>query len=290
MADTWLYYQLFSGSSGREDWLLTEAVAPAVDWCRPGARRWFFLRYFDERGPHVRFRVLAPLADTIAVQRRFEPHIRDVLTRATLLPSDPLARLVKVPPYLAPTGRHIGFNHAVYEPEVHKYGGLVGVAKAEAGFQASSEAVLALLGAGVGSPAERAGLCVHLMHKTVEASLPGHAAAGFWSAYVDHWSGGATTRGAQVRARLHRALGSHVELLADQAAASADRPEVAAAADVLTDGVSRSLQGGPVPPEVQLMHHVHLTNNRLGVLPVEEALFAAVAATLAGLAPAAVVG
>lgn len=280
--NSWLYVQIFAGSTGREDWVVTDVVGPALEWLDPTAGRWFFLRYFDERGPHVRLRVRLALEPGLVFQRRLDQHLQRVLPRCQSLPAPPLKRLVRTPPYLAPTGRHVGFNYAVYEPEVDKYGGRHGVACAEGMFQTSSEVAVELLRAGIGDAVDRAGLSIHLMECLVRGCLPEDRREPFWRSYVDHWSGGATARGRDVRRRVGAALDTRGAVLSESAERWRATDVAIDAGKRLQAGMSMALEaslrspGSPSAEELMLQH-LHLTNNRLGVIPVEEALFGSVA-------------
>lgn len=284
----WLYYQIFPGGPGREDRVVTDLLAPSVSRLEgvPEVDRWFFLRYFDERGHHIRFRVGGTVAATVQVQEWFEPAARRAIDEMADLPAAAPAALVRSPQYLADIGRHVGVHHAIYEPEVHKYGGLAGVRAAERVFQRSSELAVRVVEAGIEGPVSRGGAAVHLMVEVVDSLLPAEARAGLWRRYVQHWSGGAGARGDQVRARLAAGIDEVGDAL--HAAARTWRDErvdldedVADLVDALR--ASTAAAAGDVPAAVLLFHHLHLTNNRLGIRPAEEALLGTVAAQRQGV-------
>src|SRR5262245_5701496 len=123
-AMTWSYVKIHHnpGPSGETtDRILCEAVAPSLREMRNEGLydAYFFLRYIDETGPHVRLRTN---------KEALESRLRDSIA----------LRLAGV----APDSQ---ITPARYEPEVAKYGGVEGMALAEAQFHASSEFALACL-------------------------------------------------------------------------------------------------------------------------------------------------
>jgi len=117
----WSYVKIHHnpGPSGETtDSILCEAVAPSLREMHGeglyGA--YFFLRYTDETGPHLRLRVN---------KEALESRLRDSIA----------LRLAGV----APDSQ---ITPARYEPEVAKYGGVGGMALAEAQFHASSDFAL----------------------------------------------------------------------------------------------------------------------------------------------------
>ena len=67
---TWLYLKLYPGRLDLLDAVATDVVGPFVTQHRVEWSRWFFLRYHDASGPHVRLRMsLEPdAADAIALE------------------------------------------------------------------------------------------------------------------------------------------------------------------------------------------------------------------------------
>jgi len=261
-APEWLHYALYPGDGARLDRVVREVVAPAV--ARAGVagppRRWFFLRFTDELGPHVRLRFAGGQGAVDAIHQAVDPALRRALREVTAPPRE------RTPPGI--TGCHQGF----YEPELDRYGGRAGVALAEAVFEVSSEVTLALLGR-ADVAARRRALALTLMRRAARSTLREADLPGLWTRYERHWSGGAGPAAATRRAR-------YQELARARAARARERmAEVAADATVgrLLEAYAGALQvhrdrlaAGAVA------HHVHLTNNRLGIPPAEEGYLARV--------------
>ena len=109
----------------KADRILVELVAPLVEslTARGWIDGWFFIRYYEE-GSHLRLRFLA---SPDLLQDRVQPRILETVSAP---PARALLERVEWRPY---------------EPEIERYGGPEGVLRAEAWFQSSSAAAVALL-------------------------------------------------------------------------------------------------------------------------------------------------
>lgn len=282
MKDEWLYYKLYPGGFGRLDEALA-ALATLVERHTPSIRRWFFIRYVDEVGPHLRFRVL-PEPDRVA-------HLHQALWAATAgwlaeraPPAQPRTWLtVEDKPRHPYSSTTKALELAVYEPECKKYGGVRGVELAEQIFQVSSTFVLRATGRGSSDGLTRAAIARAVMVPLVDGCM-GSAAGEFWSQYAGYWLRG-------VRA-------DHLSMEVSEA-----RRDVKAVADLLQAAWSEGPTGADLdrerdayvaavhqyleqatadtgrPLHALLFHQVHMTNNRLGLSPVEESIVALPLAT-----------
>lgn len=275
----WLHYELYPGGPLKLDQVVRDVVRPAVIAATAAGppQRWFFLRYADELGAHVRLRFGGPRGVVNEICRRVDPLLRRLLDGVARSPSP------RPPTGAWPTqGGHpgpAGCYHGFYQPELDKYGGPVGVDIAEALFQASSRVVLAMLtDAEAAVSTGRRALALVLMREAVRSTVDAADAPAFWNAYESHWSGGP--------AQTARLESGYRRLARDRAASAEHRmtqlevdssvgPLVAdyraalrtCRADLLTAGV-------PVLPGQAAFQQVHLTNNRLGIPPAEEAYLA----------------
>ncbi|MFF9345837.1 lantibiotic dehydratase [Streptomyces sp. NPDC014734] len=125
LGDEWLYLKLH-GSVRTQDDLLRDRVPELVDLAgRHGADRWFFVRYTDDRGHHLRLRLHGACPRTLwaaaapAVGALLRQWQRDGLLR--------------------------GHTLAQYEPETERYGGPAARDAAEDVFRYDSEAAVELL-------------------------------------------------------------------------------------------------------------------------------------------------
>lgn len=259
-----VYWQVIHQGFSLDDAAITQVVKPAVsNWC-PRAE-WHFLRYFDERGPHLRLRVVPPDPDKVGdlingLTRELEDRLSALLVGASA--SDhrqtSLFDQSDVP---LPLTRDSGVHLALYEPEISKYGGEDGLSKAVQIWASSTKEALRYLSP-QWKPEQRlsmaAGHC-YLATKTFFGDDT-NMMRRFWTRYALFWSGGN-------QERLNQLSSDSVlsELLSSSAAAArVDSND----SEALWPGNLAELCDGDVN---QLNHQVHLHNNRLGLPPVDEA-------------------
>ncbi|GAA3535403.1 hypothetical protein GCM10022222_18760 [Amycolatopsis ultiminotia] len=245
----WQYWRVYVSDLAEVTRLLDEVVRPALDRHRDAVRRWFYLQYMDLSGLQLRLRVRAEPAQGVAdeLERRFAERGAEVLPRR-------------------------------YEPELAKFRGRAGVELAEQIAHLGSETALKLL---PGRASSRRVTQAAAHTSLVVAGLPAAQRVSFLHQYAWYWSG----KGA--RTTVWRP---------PMAAARPDDPSAVTKATRLQDGVSRLLEVDeigiplrryaglfwrlyhesprPVLPYRAAFQHIHLMNNRLGVVPGEEAQIA----------------
>lgn len=120
----WLYLTLYGPAHGQDE-LLRTRFAELVGTAREhGVDRWFFIRYTDARGHHLRVRLHGP-PDAL-----WSGAVRAI--------GDLLARWQKA----GLIGEHL---LGQYDPEVERYGGVAALIDAERVFEADSETAIRLL-------------------------------------------------------------------------------------------------------------------------------------------------
>jgi ABC-2 type transport system ATP-binding protein len=284
----WLSYLVFPGGSAGMD-VAIQAAGRVLDRTTRGADfdRWFFQRGSDERGPHVRIRVRPRVGREASFQRRYERVISACL--ADLRRHTPVHRQP-----LLPTARessaaaHLGAYRTGYEREFERLGGIAGADRAERLFQVSSHLaveVLPLL-----APARsRAGFALAMMEAAIDVALAPDARRVFWSAYVRYWISDETPEGQRLRVGLARQAARIGEDLRDVGDGLRANPGVQSLVTEYQRSLAATLQlevdAGFAPSDDLVSDHVHLTNNRIGISPVEETLLALV--LLQGLGEAA---
>lgn len=256
----WLYYRIFVRDQRDLTPLINHTVrrivaaAHALD--PQGA--WFFLRFVDECGMQVRLRHHGSLDAVAAVESEADRILADTTA---------------MPPELARA--HRGHAKGLYEPEYAKFGGATGVRLAERASQASSEAVLSLIGPDF--PRLRLG---HALAATLAALelLPADQRLSFVYHMTWYWTGQNGDRSGPVRVQV-------------DAAARRISPDLRRLLALVRGGPYRSVHeeyrlglrvlleqhraaGIPRTAPHLLFHLIHLTNNRLGVRPTEEAVLA----------------
>ncbi|MEV4279893.1 thiopeptide-type bacteriocin biosynthesis protein [Actinoplanes xinjiangensis] len=278
------WYSLHIHRYDEQDRLLLDAVVPLLDRLRPDGH--FFLRYW-KGGHHVRLRLRGPagLADTAAEALRdhcarhpagagfdVAAFRQAQLTMAAL--EDEQTDDIQPPDTV---------RAAEYQPEFDKYGGPAGVAAAERFFQVSSDAVLAELPRLVDHPARRLGTAFATMLRSLTAA--GHTPADtarFFADYCLLWSPYVFDA---FLATWPRLLSAHAPGLSRHAAAllaSAEPGPVGTAVRSALNAADHevlaaiTLAGPGAPPrrrrQVLLTGYLHTHNNRLGLIPQQEAL------------------
>jgi thiopeptide-type bacteriocin biosynthesis protein len=299
----WASFHIFRRQE--PDALLRGCLVPALDRWR--ARGWvkqaFFLRYW-QGGPHLRLR-MQPVAQHAT---RLRDDARALLTgylaehpetvafdaERELLAQKELHRLEygdDGDPTLYPDNT---VHELPYLREYERYGGSDGILLAEEQFDASSTLVLRHL-CGHGQATQRLVTAFRLMLVAARAfGMQGRQAASYFRVYRQGWArylpGKQQSAEAQFAARFQRQAPALVKVaqqtLRDPAGedpaarawyatllATRERlAEIDAAKLFLLTGVWQDMAmhlGGVLP--YMLFHFLHLTNNRLGILPPEEA-------------------
>jgi len=275
---TWLYLKLYPGRLELLDDTVRVVAAPLAAAAADHASRWFFLRYVDAAGPHIRLRLLTPLdaADEVAAA------LPDQLTALRGLTGRPAARPA-APPLTLP-GTPAAPEEAappearldVYEPEYAKWGEPRYMAAVEDAFQRSSELAVRLLAEMDGGLATRlaVGRC---LFGGLLAALPVSDAARerFLASHFEWWTGGARSGVGPARREAAAAASREMEPeVTARVREIASSPVVGAAPGVFAASVTEMLPlADPARKPLFLAFHLlHLMLNRLGVTPDEEAV------------------
>jgi thiopeptide-type bacteriocin biosynthesis protein len=300
---------------GLQDEFLLDGLAPVLESLRASGAltRWFFLRYW-QGGHHVRVRLRladaeAELALAEAV-KRFESYLavcpggRDFDTEAFHQDAQPTMAALEgeLPQEIRPPDT---VWPAVYEPEYGKYGGVRGVAIAEEYFHRSSDVALAALRTVSGASGKRLGAAFTMMLRGLRAAgMPPAAMADFFAHYCLVWAPYVFDQflatWPELLARRRQPMRTHAAAVLTAGPGAADPFSCAvrqawgqvgqAAAEVLPEvtlagpAASRQRRG-----QVLLVSYLHTHNNRLGLIPEQEAFLSYLAhhvlSECAGTAP-----
>jgi len=285
-ADQWWFVRIYTRGFDGGDPLIGDLLPPIIAEARArGIRRWFYIRYLDEGGPHVRLRVLGrrPVLDHLQrVHHELEADLGDLLSAR---PAEHC--------FIAPVDRRAyegrsatGVRASIYEPEVAKYGGPVGLGLAEELFEFSSDLGLWACGR-FGKGHDRAGLAALLLADGVAALVDGpHSrvpsrqridADAYWDRHLHWWTAELGSKGPAARSSMRERVDERRERVGDSMERVSALPGVDAwrrrwrtAVDAYLHraqavGVERS-------PQHLTFHHGHMMLNRLGFLPREEAV------------------
>ncbi|GFH33837.1 lantibiotic dehydratase C-terminal domain-containing protein [Streptomyces pacificus] len=307
--EEWLYARVHHTGHQDGELLLADLVPRWVETAeRAGVRRWFFIRYADASGPHlrVRFRGTPAVLDDCweAGRALWKEH----------LPPPAGGEVQRLHPRAEeglPGRGSRRLSLGLYGREHHYYGSAPAVDVAEEVFQTSSELSLAAVRATGADRTARAHLAVRVMRSCL-GTLGPRQRDRIWRLHWGHWTGllagdpawlreteriaerwpagagpftgdqGAEARPAPAGAAASASPGAGAGPAGPDAGAGR-LSVLPAAADALgrdlADGVRRALAADPeaVASRLLLMQ-MHMTLNRLGFLPLEEAVLGRVAA------------
>jgi thiopeptide-type bacteriocin biosynthesis protein len=278
----WVYLKIYPGiKAGGMDAIVLDVVGDVLESVKTPP--WFYLRYLDERGPHIRLRFAVSAAEVEAISEEAAIRCEGLLDRLVSQPDGTYRGLIPLPLSAAdnvlPT--HFGVIREDYLPELEKFGGLAGMPIAERLFQRSSELARALLAAERLGEASRKTAAPSLMQVSLDV-LGLEQRRGFWRRYAEHWLGGSKTAARAWREQFSTKYQTLKDAgLTPVAAASDLRPAESDAVSAWTsalkdarrsygrcDGVSDEQR------EQMFGSFIHLMNNRLGIGPLEEAYLA----------------
>lgn len=266
----WWYIRAYPGSSRSVD----EAAGTVVPWLREraeeaGAARWFFMRYLDMSGQHLRLRVQAPPAALDLLHTRIG-EVEDLLfdlpapvVASRLVPGAELGELPGVKMV----------RPAVFAPELQKYGGTEGAEISLDLFRTCSEWFDDNRIVDLPQSAERAALAVEHMQLLVTAALPeAQDRAEFWTGHRKQW-------GWQLRMMLptreaYAARAQAVEEDLDRSPApESNRSALAGLGASVVEALDRAERAQVRRTRIELLvEFLHMDMNRWGLMPAEECL------------------
>lgn len=246
-------------------------VARAAPWlgavaAEIGAQRWFFVRYFDMRGHHLRLRVRAqPESIDDLCERAGE-----LVALARVGTGDRVAPSFIPDPMIPDILSCPAFVTRVYAPEYVKYGGVSGIEVAEALFTWTSSWYVANQTLDVPRFPDRAAFALAL-GREINRVLPAGAGDRLWPAHFRRWGqrlrglGPVTGEGVEsvrnrVRAELEPMVTTH-QLGAE-----------GVAAQIVDSLAAMSGRLQEVKPLNVLLDYFHMEMNRIGLNPVEECI------------------
>ncbi len=280
---TWLYLKVYPGRLDLIDATLRTVVRPWVAAHTSVIRRWFYLRYFDGAGPHVRLRLLLGHDDADALALA----VPELLDRLGSLEADDRARRSDVPGLPGRAHHHAAkqFRAEVavdlYEPEYGKWGGVEFMPVAETLFEFSSTISAVFLDLMPAGWRGRLAIASAIIRGTVRSLQLGRAdERSFLAAHFAWWSGehgGGPTEDVDTLREIAAREGHDVVVL--MLTLTSDDVFVGSLEDFTTQLAGVLARSNPSQQRLFLVfHHLHLMLNRLGVIPSEEALASLIAA------------
>lgn len=276
MTRDWLYLRIYPGALEKMDALARLVARPAVKLARglSGVDRWFFLRYVDQRGYHLRLRFRGPTRSINVLHRELEHLVASALMDIADLKVPATKRLVPLPiPDLS--SDEIGWETDLYEPELNVYGEGSGIETAEITFEQSSELALSLLLDERWRHGSRVGYALALMGATADAFHIQDGREMFWARYAAFWSRPEYGSTQALADRLASAAAVRTLVVGRDYSATAKLSGWRVLISEYVKALEGSVAGGKLlVPEQRCAQFVHLMNNRLGFLPIEEVYMA----------------
>jgi thiopeptide-type bacteriocin biosynthesis protein len=281
----WIYLKLYLGQAyDKFDGLILEVVPKIL--LLEQFERWFFLRYLDEKGVHLRLRFQVRAGNSARLAEPIRSICEKGLEEVVRLPPADYRPMVLPPGYDAQrnpsTAATVGIVIDAYEPELEKFGGARGMPIAEEIFEASSRIAVAILRDEREAQYSRKTIAPCLMSVIHDAFAPSEGAPRFWRKYSFYWLGGETMAAEDWRTRFFekgmrlREDGIPVIWPADLSPRATQltedwRQELQRAAKAY----ARIEDLGEVTTDILAFNFTHLMNNRLGLISMEEAYLAA---------------
>lgn len=285
----WLYFCIYPGSHHFSylDDIVREIVEPSIILFPAGCiEKWFFLRYWDAGGLHIRVRYLVQKDTSFYLRRWMEDNGKAILNDLIKNKPTPLQSYTTPPLYLCEKKTVI--EQHKYIPEFDKYGGDLGVMLAESVFYESSKLVMKLLHKISAEDASRTHAGIYLMLKSVQTIITGCKEQNlFLTEYFHQFTRSQTTDPANIRNTIDESVARHVSVIQDQWEEIISHTFL----HTLTINYLQALQDAvnqlgrlntSLPTTGVLLHYIHTTNNRLGVSMHEESFIAKLILKLLG--------
>jgi len=279
---SWHFYKLYIGSHhDGMDFLIAEGLTPALALAPDSP--WFFLRYIDEKGVHLRVRFLLQNEDQ-SREAAIYATLHDALNRLPKRPASLWTPLVNFrdmptfPEYQFP----VHCERAEYQPETEVYGGETGMGIAETLFHHSSDIARAILQDESAHTVSRKDFVLPLMLAALQRFVPPGRHIAFLDSYATFWLAGSPDIGMMKNTFTDRAwdlIDENVPLLSPQlrqqphcaalltrweSALEQTRRSYERHCERYNDGLAENLA----------FQFMHLMNNRLGLSTLDEAWLA----------------
>ena len=291
LADNWLFLKLYLGRAAiNMDTFIVETIPKLITL--GGYDRWFFIRYLDDLGAHVRLRFRLT-RDYPKDKGYFAAAVRSMCHKGLVAlaqypPTD--YRPMVLPPGFDPEivpDAIVNIVEDKYEPEYDKFGGVLAMPIAEETFEASSEVALSVLKDESMGKYSRKTIAPCLMNFAIEAFEPLEETHLFWSEYSYFWLGGHTSTAEEWRKRFEirysQLQDQNIPIISPmtELPVEARKPleQWLKQLRITTKAYNELESTSQVTSASLAFQFIHLMNNRIGISTFEEAYLA----TLLGL-------
>lgn len=277
----WIHYNIYTGKLEKMDSVIENILFPLIEniQLEIDVKKWFFMRYIDQEGPHLRFRLLVPSTMWKKTIVFMEEESDSIITHIKEMPDINMQRLL-------PVGSHTDFPSGVkielglYDPEVKKYGGQLGLEYAEDLFQASTKLVGNFISQINEIKVDRFELALNIMKWTVESSsLSQQELYTFIYEYVLYWGDSGYGQSNMTTHLLKQAenKSDYIEKVFANGNQFSNNPYMKDYLERLQNLLKLAKDSEDIQQTERslLFHYLHMMNNRIGVWPIEEAYLAA---------------
>ncbi|ANB62154.1 thiopeptide-type bacteriocin biosynthesis protein [Anoxybacteroides amylolyticum] len=281
MNQEWVYYNIYPSNSSLMDFVVEDIVRNA--YLEVGKiteiSKWFFIRYQDHSGTHVRLRFLVSVQSVNEVIEILEKLFEEKLSKISRITQYEPKRLVPIKSSQHfNNGQESRFELALYEPEIDKYGGETGLSISEELFQYSSEICLDVTPGIIDGTLDRFIIGLKYMNESLQANFEHtDAILDFLEKYIAYWSGEHySSIGTIYKKNFIQSAKKRVALTKNIIEQGYHRMNFKNYANSLKSVIDRiSAVNGEKKTSDLLFHYMHMMNNRLGIWPIEEAYLAA---------------
>jgi hypothetical protein len=281
MALAWVYFKIGVGEFDAALDHLTREVLPGLA-ATAQARRWFYLRYFDEvSGLHLRFRLQVEAERREAVLQTVGSQLRDFVQQVPTLALPSYQPMVELLP-MQPSTHPLLVIEDVYEEEFGKFGGRDAMDDAHAWFEASSIIAIEALRLEDRSGYSRKTLAPILMDVVVQGLSLARSSEDFFEEYALSWLPPELAQRLSLRDEFFDKASQLFDRGVSIVQPEHERPQavrdlVESWRKAVRRARERYLTYPKTAPEfisTQAWQMIHLTNNRLGLSALEEAYLA----------------
>lgn len=278
----WVFYSIYISKTDYLESIITNIVTPAIQKLRNNVQvhKWFFIRYVDLQGPHIRLRCLVNDKDVAEAEGIIEGLIQGKLSKIADQPLPKMKRLLPVK--MDSSEFETCFQQEDYEPEYEKYGGHLGVEIAETIFESSSELAISFFDHAYFSDNDRFDLALLLMKITAEqASLSDTEKMVLWEKMLHYWSGADYSEDNSYKINLKTAAKKRVDVISRVVTKTSSDSLVKNLIEGYRSTLDLAFKNIKTTKKIKLssshlaFHYIHMMNNRLGVWPIEEAYLGA---------------
>lgn len=278
----WIFYKIYLQQENMSDFIVETVVKEAAqhllkhDLCQ----KWFFIRYLDESGYHIRLRFFCDLTNVNEICTYLEELMDDRFEDIGEMKFETQQRIL--PSTVNDSSLNNSYNHyelSLYDQEYEKYGGENGIMFSEDFFQISSEFVVNIITNLNDERINRFTIGLKCMKLLIDSCV--NVAPDFLKHYISYWSGFYfdSSRSDYKKSMIEAGKKRTDVVLRTMETPLPEKNE--ATYQLLTEEVQQLVSKIKEDHSVQrsldelCFHYIHMMNNRLGIYTTEEAYLAA---------------